>query len=57
MRAVYCSVLDVFGFAVVVFVLGFRGFNAEQNEGRAQILHELFVNKKLPEDLWEVRFC
>ena len=38
------------------FSSGFRGFNAEQNDGRAHILHEIFVNKKLPEDLWEVRF-
>lgn len=28
-------------------------FNAEQDQGRSHILQELFVHKKLPEDLWE----
>ena len=51
------SVLDVLDSQLLFFkASGFRGFNAEQNDGRAHILHEIFVNKKLPEDLWEVRF-
>ncbi|CAJ1337023.1 unnamed protein product [Effrenium voratum] len=28
-------------------------FNAEQEQGRSHILSELFVGKKLPDDLWE----